>query len=1092
MDGGIRRLSALLLTDMVGYVSLTQQDERLALRLLEEHRHVVEPVFDRNSGRVIKTIGDAYLVEFESALDAVNCGIDLQRVLHEAERTRPEESVRVRIGVHVGDVLHRSGDVFGDTVNLLSRLTPLAEPGGLCLTQPVVDQVRNRIEYPCRPIDLPPLRNVEFPLMAYRVELPWLEEGSSHRTPWTDRRAEVEMLERAISRALNGYPEAVVISGEAGVGKTRLAEEAVRRAHEHGFRVLRGGFFNELSAPYSAWASALREFVTEAPVQLLYRVCGNYAGELSKLVPELTERVGPTPAPTDGELGEGRRRLFEGVAHLLQSLSREAAMLVFLDDLQNADPASLDLLKYILRSWRTERVLLLASYRDTEVEEDSPLRQTLADLARDRTVADLRVTRLDRESVGRMVEAIYDGPAGVAELADAVYDKTGGNPFFVEELVRSLREPRGLGTASVRRSVEGQPWPDTVRRVLRQRLLRLPPETVRLLGVAAVVGPVFRFDVLREVADVDEEVLLAALEKALKGRVLSEQREAHGPAHYGFVDRQTREILCADLSQVRARKYHQRAATALETAYGAQAKVHAEELAYHFLEGDIPEKALDYSLTAAERAVSVYARDAAIRHYRTALDLLEEREEPARQAAVLEALGEQEGYQGEMMECRGHLDEAARQFEVAGDRMGAARALIKAAHIHRLGFYDAATASVRVARARSLLEGAAESPELATLMNELASELPAAPDSTAAREALEAALSVAERTGAGDLVTMIRLHLAGSVPLDQVDASFREVVETLGPRASTAADPNLVRAYYTTLTEFQVEVYGDAAAAVRDLERAVRLLRERGATATAMDLAGQDLAATHVVLGNLVEARRLAEETFAYARRNYPTPDAPNLAVLGELARLRGEFSESHRLLGLASDLFARSGPGGYGYWGDTFVVRAYLDEGAFDAAAKFADDSLARLEGKATVPTFVSTECRLLELAIRAHIGRGHLPEAVRYLGWLRDLATRVDRSTTLGYLWRAEGALARVDGRPREAMDELRRSAETWERIGWRCEELESREMLAAAAEAAGEAEGAKSAVSRTRALRLEVGLAERAERTEKAARSEPIAVG
>lgn len=182
MSEGERRLAAIMFTDMVGYVALSQKDEESAMELLEEHRKLLRPFFHKHNGREIKTIGDAFLVEFVSALEAARCACDIQQLLRKTNSSRyANRKIELRIGIHLGDVIHSQNDVYGDAVNVASRIEPLANPGGICITQQVYDQIKNKFVFPFEGIGKRDLRNVEEPIEVYRVVLPW-EDRPSHVT----------------------------------------------------------------------------------------------------------------------------------------------------------------------------------------------------------------------------------------------------------------------------------------------------------------------------------------------------------------------------------------------------------------------------------------------------------------------------------------------------------------------------------------------------------------------------------------------------------------------------------------------------------------------------------------------------------------------------------------------------------------------------------------------------------------------------------------------------------------------------------------------------------------------------------------------
>ncbi|HYY92238.1 MAG TPA: adenylate/guanylate cyclase domain-containing protein [Candidatus Dormibacteraeota bacterium] len=192
MSQGQRKLAAIMYTDMVGYTALGQKNESLSLLLVEQQRKLLRPVFKKHNGREIKTMGDAFLVEFSNALDAVRCAYDAQRVSREYNISQPpDQRIMLRIGLHLGDILESHGDIAGDTVNVASRIQSLADAGGVCVTRQVYDQVQNKFELPLMSLGNKTLRNVRAPLEVYAMLLPWQKEQQNTATELDLRRVAV-------------------------------------------------------------------------------------------------------------------------------------------------------------------------------------------------------------------------------------------------------------------------------------------------------------------------------------------------------------------------------------------------------------------------------------------------------------------------------------------------------------------------------------------------------------------------------------------------------------------------------------------------------------------------------------------------------------------------------------------------------------------------------------------------------------------------------------------------------------------------------------------------------------------------------------
>ncbi len=205
-----RKLAAIMFTDMVGYSTLAQRDDKLALELLEEHRRLLREIFPRFNGTEIKTIGDAFLIEFNSALEAAQCAIEIQRTL--AKRNHDvtvERRIELRIGIHIGDVVHRGGDVYGDGVNIASRIEPLAGAGGICVSMDVERQIRNALEARFEKLAPTELKNISVAMDLFRIVLPW------------EQRAKAEPAETSVSS--RSFP----ISRLVWVGAVALVAAAI-------------------------------------------------------------------------------------------------------------------------------------------------------------------------------------------------------------------------------------------------------------------------------------------------------------------------------------------------------------------------------------------------------------------------------------------------------------------------------------------------------------------------------------------------------------------------------------------------------------------------------------------------------------------------------------------------------------------------------------------------------------------------------------------------------------------------------------------------------------------------------------------------
>lgn len=499
-----------------------------------------------------------------------------------------------------------------------------------------------------------------------------------------DREEELASLKTALESMLSGRGQIVLVDGEPGIGKTRLVDELLVYARLRGCLALVGRCYEqEVNVPYLPVAEALRAVIQAIHEDQLRRAVGPYASELVKLVPDLAQRVpGLVPSPPL-EPDQERLRLYHNATRFLTELARTQPVVVAMDDLHWADAATLQLLSYLARNIRTERVLIVGTYRDVEVDRAHPLSSTLTEMTRERLYRRVLVRRLTPQHVGAMIQSIFQARQPVSdELRDLIYTETEGNPFFIEEILKHLVEAGALyieGGQWQRKAISEIDVPRSIREVIARRLEQVPEPCQRVLSLAAVIGRRFRFEVLQAVGEFGEEELLDALEQATRVQLVREEPNA-GEVEYDFSHALIREVLYERLGLRRRMTLHQKVGQTLEHLYAGRTERVVEDLAHHFTRaphGTGFEKAIHYSLEAARKAMSLFAHEDAVRHFRNATELLEEAGDDRRQAETELVLGEPFIYLGDTKSAVEAYERALRFFEREGSPAEVAR-------VHRL------------------------------------------------------------------------------------------------------------------------------------------------------------------------------------------------------------------------------------------------------------------------------------------------------------------------------------------------------------------------------------------------------------------------
>ncbi len=742
-----RKLTAILSADVEGYSRLMGEDEEATIRTLTSHRQVMTFLIPRNRGRVVDSPGDNLLAEFGSVVDAVKCAAVVQSTLRAENANLPENrSMEFRIGINLGDVIVEGERIYGDGVNIAARMEGLAEPGGICISGTVFEHIKGKVSVNFEDLGPQHVKNIAEPIRAYRVvldqgtalakpqkkvevprrqpptvELPEkvtlpeekLNAGTVEPTPlsvagketarlgvndslygrtFVGRERELRQLQGAFDATLSYQGSLAMVVGEPGIGKTSLCEQLVTYVTQRGGMALVGHCYEEgsLSLPYLPFVEAMRSYVLTQESDDLRRDLGSGAADVARLVSEIQDRLRVEVRPP-GDPEDDRWRLLQAVSEFLRNASMVQPLLVVLEDLQDADRGTLDLLLHISHNLQGTHLLIVGTYRDVEVDRAHPLSSALAELRRAGSFLRVSPRGLTVEEVQRMM-SIVRGQDVPWSGAEAIHRQTEGNPLFVHEVLRYLVEEgivvRESGRYLLADSEAG--IPEGLRDVVGKRLSRLTEKANQILSVAAVIGREFRLDVLEQVAGLPEEELYGALEEAT-GRAVIEQRQAVGTVGFRFTHAFFRQTLYEEIFVPRRIRLHQQVGKTLEEVYSQRLDEHAAELTEHFIQsterGDL-EKALSYSEMAAKQAMQVFAYGEAARRLEQALRTQEvlDPDNKAKRCDLLLALGEALGPAGEPQRAAEQVaTEALRLAEFLGDDIRASRACelaVDALHRH--------------------------------------------------------------------------------------------------------------------------------------------------------------------------------------------------------------------------------------------------------------------------------------------------------------------------------------------------------------------------------------------------------------------------
>jgi tetratricopeptide (TPR) repeat protein len=760
-----------------------------------------------------------------------------------------------------------------------------------------------------------------------------------------DRVEELGLLREAVDKAVSGQGGVFFLCGEAGIGKTRLARELGAYARLRGMHVLYGRcpalFRMDGVPPYVLWKEVIKDYMETSTPEQLYRVLGFYPAEVSVLVPELKQKIGAFPQSLSVGLGQERDRLFEAVWQFVTNISKEAPLLVVLDDLQWTDQSSLLLMHYMARGIYNRPLLLFGAYRDNEVDEQHPLTPVTTELNRDRLLSSIHLERMSFDDVSEMIKRILEQDDVPTEFRKLVNEKTRGNPFFVEEVIKSLKEERILYREDNRwkiKEVTKIEFPRTVKSLVKTRLSRLDDVCQSALTMASFIGNDFTFDALCAVTGFDEVKALETMEKALRTGLIKE-RVVRGDDIYSFTDVIVRDVVHEEVSHLRHRKLHAAVGTALEKTYAKKLDEHLGELAYHFLEGAEKDKALHYFLKAEEKARSIYAFDEGISYAQHALELIEEKTDNAKEKAdVTERLGDLKSYTGKAEEGIADIEKALAIWDKLGDKKNAARLHSKVASYYWQGMSNREKASQHHRMALDILEKEPESVDLANLYEDIAHMLwrYGSPEALSwAHKALE----LAKRTGAVHALNACYNDLGVLYMKSNEFGKSTEFFEQGMKAALESGFAELALAIYNNLPQLYWMV-GEFEKAIETGEKGAEFGRKTGLLHS-LTWINVLLAQGYTFMGELRKALSICEDNLAIAKRiKYEVQICGSLLGLGHCYYLLGEWDKSLRYLQESLDISRKIGE--YQFTAETALRlgELYTEIGDHDEARKYLQES--------------------------------------------------------------------------------------------------------------------------------------------------------
>ena len=834
------------------------------------------------------------------------------------------------------------------------------------------------------------------------------------------RESELSALEDALLAANRGEGQIVLLAGEAGLGKSRLATELQRRALRIGMTVLWGGCSEaELCLPYLPFLEGIGNYLATSDLSQVREQLGPVRRELAPLFPQLQPE---SASHEQGDATQAKLRLFEAMVALLRVPADRNGVLLILEDMHWSDASTRELLDYTARRLAGMRLMILGTYRSDELHRKHPLAPLIQSWRRTKAAEVIELQPLPPDDIAGMVAAIFDNNEVTPEFRDLLHARSEGNPFVLEEFLKSALDRGDIyrgATKWERKSLNDMRLPQTVKDTILLRVERLSPEQTEILQTAAILGPSFSYESLLSLSGRDEPVVQAALHESIQQQLMEEDPKARG--RYRFRHALTREAIYDDMIGPRREQLHGQAADMLAKDPGTAAM----DLAFHLFAANRWVDAIPVGIKAAEDAKHGQAyREAAELYER----MLEHVTEPRARAELLCRLGHAHFEALDPARAQRYLEQGIPLLEAEGQHRDAARyRMILGRCYWERSRPDAARAEYE--RAKATLEAEGPSEDLANAYIRLAGLDFFQLEHAKCRDMALRAIEVADAAGADSARIWAGVFLGGAMAsLGQEDEGF--AIMDASHRDAVARGLHWIarNALYNGIIERCILLRAKEA-----LPR-IALFHELQLSGRPTPLEVFAHADVMFCLGYPARARQLTEEALALARGADSTTQEVWLrrSLAGTLSAL-GKTGEALAMMPAREGQYELQDLTPF----EQVLIRMHLEAGKQNLALDEALSLFARPHWGRSAEA-----AQLYDTAVEALLEAGRVGDAERLVSRTRDRAAQRDP-----YQQRMEGRLALESGDPARAREHLEAAVNRFAAAEYRLEEMRSRRALAEA---------------------------------------------